>query len=185
MTSSVPQQAVDVRIFAACRRPASPQTATSACMSLWASVSRRWAFETCMPPSLSHQPKNVESLELAVRHSSLIRMPTSACLKKPTICSSVSMLFLMSVILLVVDGLHQLQPGPAGGGIGQPDRRTSSRIAHLYGLLQEAHGYTILVTGGSRSGEPVVLWAGPQIAALSPRPVERCRRLTPNLQSLH
>ena len=39
-------------------------------------------------------------------HCSLIGMPASACLRKPMICSSVNLLFFMSVILLVVDGLH-------------------------------------------------------------------------------
>ena len=32
------------------------------------------------------------------------------------ICSWVNLLFFMSVILLTVDGLHQLQIGTAGGG---------------------------------------------------------------------
>lgn len=32
------------------------------------------------------------------------------------ICSSLNLLFFMSVILLVVDGLHELQTGTAGGG---------------------------------------------------------------------
>lgn len=47
----------------------------------------------------------VLGLELTqpLRHSSLIRMPASACLRKPTICSSVNQLFFMSVIFLVVD----------------------------------------------------------------------------------
>lgn len=44
--------------------------------------------------------------EAAIAHSSLIGMPASACLRKPMICSSVNLLFFMSVILRVVDGLH-------------------------------------------------------------------------------
>jgi hypothetical protein len=42
-------------------------------------------------------------------------MPASACLKKPMICSSVNLLFFMSVILHG-DGLHKLYVGTASGG---------------------------------------------------------------------
>jgi hypothetical protein len=54
----------------------------------------------------------------------LIGMPASACRRNPMICSSLNLLFFMSVILLVVDGLHELQTGTAGGGQvnqGPPD----------------------------------------------------------------
>jgi acyl dehydratase len=55
-------------------------------------------------------------LELTeLRQTSLIGIPASACLRKPMICSSVNLLFFMSVILLV-DGLHELYAGTAGGG---------------------------------------------------------------------
>ena len=53
--------------------------------------------------------------EIALWHSSLIGMPVSACLMNPMICSSVNLLFLMSVILLV-DGLPGIYVGTAGGG---------------------------------------------------------------------
>jgi hypothetical protein len=58
----------------------------------------------------------VASLKPPLRHSSLIGMPASACLRKPMICSSVNLLFFMSVILLLVDGLPKLRLGTAGGG---------------------------------------------------------------------
>jgi hypothetical protein len=45
----------------------------------------------------------------------LIGTPASACFRKPITCSSVYLLFLMSVILRV-DGLHFLYAGTAGGG---------------------------------------------------------------------
>jgi hypothetical protein len=49
-----------------------------------------------------------------LRQTSLIGIQASACLRNPMICSSVNLLF-MSVILLV-DGLHELYVGTAGGG---------------------------------------------------------------------
>jgi hypothetical protein len=50
-----------------------------------------------------------------LRQTSLIGIQASACLRNPMICSSVNLLFFMSVILLV-DGLHEFYVGTAGGG---------------------------------------------------------------------
>lgn len=54
-------------------------------------------------------------LKPPLRHRSLIGKPDSACLMKPMICSSMNLLFLMSVILQV-DGLHCHSAGTAGRG---------------------------------------------------------------------
>lgn len=53
--------------------------------------------------------------ETAFRHSSFIGTPASACLMNPMICSSVGLLFLMSVILQV-DGLRCHYAGTAEMG---------------------------------------------------------------------
>ena len=56
------------------------------------------SYCNCKPP---HSSGLVPKAPL--RHSSLMGMPASACLMKPMICSSVNLLFFMSVILLVTD----------------------------------------------------------------------------------
>lgn len=46
-----------------------------------------------------------KELEIPLSLASVVRR-TLACLVRPMICSSVNLLFFVSVILLVVDGLH-------------------------------------------------------------------------------
>ncbi|WP_269633244.1 hypothetical protein, partial [Pelomonas sp. BJYL3] len=60
------------------------------------------------------RPRTSDLNQLASAEAGAIQ-PASACLRKPMICSSVNLLFFMSVILLV-DGLHYLYAGTAGRG---------------------------------------------------------------------
>ena len=78
---------------------------------------------------LSCHLQNVASLKPPRLQSSLTGMPASACLRKPMICSSVNLLFFMSVILLV-DGLHYLCVGTAGRGQVTRARPMTENCAH-------------------------------------------------------
>ena len=67
---------------------------------------RRWASEAGMPIKELCRNGGFSDATFYKWRAKFGGMQASACLRKPMICSSVNLLFFMSVILLVVDGLH-------------------------------------------------------------------------------